>query len=103
MLPISLGADPARPLSILCLGAHSDDIEIGVGATLLRLLAERPGTHVHWVVFSGDEQRGAEARASAEAFLDDVGTSEFTQHRFRESYFPYVGAEIIQYFSPSTT
>ncbi len=94
MLPITLGADLGRPLSILCLGAHSDDIEIGLGATLLRLLAERPGTHVHWAVFSADEQRAAEAQASAEAFLDAAGTSEFTQYRFRESYFPYVGAEV---------
>ena len=32
-----------RRSRILCLGAHSDDIEIGCGGTLLRLLAERPG------------------------------------------------------------
>lgn len=95
MLPISLGgADLDRPLSLLCLGAHSDDIEIGMGGTLLRYLAERPGTHVHWVVFSANDARAAEARASAEAFLADAGTIEFTQHRFRESYYPYVGAEI---------
>lgn len=94
VLPLSLGVDLDRPLSLLCLGAHSDDIEIGMGATLLRLLAERPGTHVHWVVFSANEERSAEARASSEAFLADAGSSEFAQHSFRESYFPFVGAEI---------
>ena len=48
MLPVALGAGPAAPLRILCLGAHSDDIEIGSGGTILRLLAERPGSSVHW-------------------------------------------------------
>ena len=48
MLELSLGADPDRPLSILCLGSHSDDIEIGCGGTVLRLLAERPGASVRW-------------------------------------------------------
>jgi LmbE family N-acetylglucosaminyl deacetylase len=94
MLAVSLGADPTQPLSILCLGAHSDDIEIGCGGTLLRLLAERPGTSVRWVVFSADDAREAEARASAAAFLADAGSNEVIVHRFRESYFPYLGAEI---------
>jgi LmbE family N-acetylglucosaminyl deacetylase len=94
MLALSLGADPSRPLSILCLGAHSDDIEIGCGGTLLRLLAERPDTSVHWVVFSADDAREVEARASAAAFLADAGSREVIVHRFRESYFPYVGAEV---------
>ncbi len=44
MLPFSLGDGRSGPLTILCVGAHSDDIEIGCGATILRLLAERPGS-----------------------------------------------------------
>ena len=56
MLPAVLG--PAGgPLGILCLGAHSDDIEIGCGGTLLRLLAERPGSRSDWVVFSATPER----------------------------------------------
>ena len=43
--------------TILCLGAHADDIEIGCGGTLLKLLAEQPGVAVHWIVFSGSETR----------------------------------------------
>ena len=39
---------------ILCLGAHSDDIEIGCGGTILKWVRERPGLNVHWVVFSAD-------------------------------------------------
>jgi LmbE family N-acetylglucosaminyl deacetylase len=93
VLPLALGREPG-PRSILCLGAHSDDIEIGLGGTLLRLLAEHPGSHVRWVVFSADDRREAEARGSAADFLTGAGSSEVIVHRFRESYFPYVGAEI---------
>jgi LmbE family N-acetylglucosaminyl deacetylase len=94
MLAATLGAGPDRPLSLLFLGAHSDDIEIGCGATVLRLLSERPGTRVHWVVFSADDAREAEARASAADFLADAGEATVIVHRFRESYFPYVGDQI---------
>jgi LmbE family N-acetylglucosaminyl deacetylase len=94
VLPVTLGAEPGRPLSIVCLGAHSDDIEIGLGGTMLRLLAERPGSEVRWVVFSGDDDREDEARGSASAFLTGAGAAEVTVHRFRESYFPFVGGEI---------
>lgn len=94
MLPVTFGADSGRPLKILCIGAHSDDIEIGAGGTLIRLLVERPGSHVRWVVFSADERREAEARGSAADFLAEAGSSEVTVHRFRESYFPFIGNEV---------
>ena len=56
-----LGLQPGAPLrTILCLGAHSDDIEIGCGGALLRLIAEHPDAHVWWVVLSGDAQRARE-------------------------------------------
>jgi LmbE family N-acetylglucosaminyl deacetylase len=94
MLPLRLGGGDGRPLSVLCLGAHSDDIEIGCGATLLRLLAECPGSRVHWVVFSADDDREVEARASAADFLVDAAEWSVDVHRFRESYFPYAGDPI---------
>jgi LmbE family N-acetylglucosaminyl deacetylase len=76
------------------LGAHCDDIEIGCGGTLLRILTERPGSSVHWVVFASDVEREAEARASAAVFLEHAGRSRVIVESFRESYFPYLGAEI---------
>lgn len=94
MLAATLGAGLDRPLELLCLGAHSDDIEIGAGGTVLRILGERPGTRVHWVVFSAVDRREEEARASAADFLADAGEAEIVVHRFRESYFPYVAADI---------
>ncbi len=83
---------------ILCLGAHADDIEIGAGGTLLRLLAENPGTHVEWIVFSASPERAAEARRSAELFLRDAGSSRVVIKDFRDSYFPYQGEQIKSYF-----
>ncbi|RPH53990.1 MAG: hypothetical protein EHM89_19210, partial [Acidobacteria bacterium] len=60
------GGLPRNVSSVLCLGAHSDDIEIGCGGTVLKLVAANPGLTVHWVVLSADDHRADEARASAE-------------------------------------
>ena len=74
------------PDTILCLGAHSDDIEIGCGGMLLELLAARPATVVHWVVFSASEARAAEARAAAVRILGaapaDIVIESFPDGRF---------------------
>jgi LmbE family N-acetylglucosaminyl deacetylase len=94
VLPIALGGRTEQPLRVLCLGAHCDDIEIGCGGTLLRLLAEHPGSDVHWVAFASTPARETEARASAEAFLKDAATSTVLVKGFRESYFPFVGGDI---------
>src|SRR3954462_13932718 len=87
MKPITF-VDKGAPLQILCLGAHSDDIEIGCGGTLLRLLTERPGSGVDWVVFSANADREREARASASEFLTAAARSNVVVKGFRESYFP---------------
>ena len=84
MKQISLG-----PVSrVLCLGAHSDDIEIGAGGTLLKL-AERAGDlEICWVVFSAPGSRADEARLSADDFLSGIGRKQIKIGSFRESYFP---------------
>ena len=56
-------------LRVLCLGAHSDDIEIGCGGTILSLLGQSRQVEVNWVVFSAGPQRKAEALNSAKQFL----------------------------------
>ena len=83
--------------TVLCLGAHCDDIEIGAGGTVLKLIRDYPGLHFHWVVLSSDSVRAAEARASAEGFLEGASNRVVTKE-FRNSFFPYVGAEIKEYF-----
>jgi len=75
-------------LSILCLGAHSDDIEIGAGGTILSLIASGVKLHVHWCVLSGGGQRSGEARVSAEAFLEGSSSSKVDVADFEDSYFP---------------
>jgi LmbE family N-acetylglucosaminyl deacetylase len=98
MLPLVPGRADGQPLRLLCLGAHADDIEIGCGATLLRLLSERPGSRVRWVVFSANTERKLEAQASAAAFLTSAGQREVEVLGFRESFFPHHGVEIKESF-----
>ncbi|MGH9355101.1 MAG: PIG-L deacetylase family protein, partial [Terriglobia bacterium] len=65
MIPLNLARGVTEALTILCLGAHSDDIEIGCGGTILRLAEQYPGAVFHWVVFSAIGIREAEARCAA--------------------------------------
>jgi LmbE family N-acetylglucosaminyl deacetylase len=88
MQRFSLPHSASSPFRILCLGAHSDDIEIGAGGTILTLLQRHPRTDVHWVVFGAPQQRGDEARASAAGFLDAAREARVTVHGFRDGYFP---------------
>jgi LmbE family N-acetylglucosaminyl deacetylase len=91
--------DPTGALELLCIGAHSDDIEIGCGGTILRLLNERPGSRVRWVVLSASAEREAEARMSAAAFLAAAAQADVEIEHFRESYFPDSWAEIKDFFN----
>ena len=79
---------------ILALGAHPDDIEIGCGGTLLRLIEERPGLELLWVAFSSTPERACEARASATSFLEGAGKAEVLVYDFKDGYLPYAGAAI---------
>ena len=83
---------------VLCLGAHSDDIEIGCGGTILKLTEEHPGLEVMWVVFSAEGARHAEARASAAAFLKKAGKAHVVVKDFRGSFFPFQGEQIKGFF-----
>jgi len=81
-------AGNGQPLRVLCLGAHCDDIEIGCGASILRLLEGMAEVSVRWVVFSGSPARQQEARNSASDFLEGLRDQEIILHGFRESFFP---------------
>lgn len=93
-LHLALSTAPDRPLRIVCLGAHADDIEIGCGGTLLILLqGSRPVT-CSWVVFSANEIREREALASARLYLKDESQHTVRVKHFRDGYFPFQGAAI---------
>jgi LmbE family N-acetylglucosaminyl deacetylase len=97
MLPLTLIEPEDDALDILCLGAHCDDIEIGCGGTVLRLVEQFPAARFHWVVLSSTAVRSREAHSAAEHFLAGAGKQDIRIERFRESYFPWVGAEIKDY------
>lgn len=84
---------------VLCLGAHCDDIEIGCGGTILKLLEECPNLIVYWVVFScgSSQQRKHEARDSAKAFVKKA-KSEIVIKDFRDCFFPFSGDQVKEYF-----
>jgi LmbE family N-acetylglucosaminyl deacetylase len=94
MTPLKLEVSHPRPLRLLCLGAHSDDIEIGCGGTLIRLLTEHPNCEVVWAVFSANAERAREAEKSAGIYLNGVDKKTIIIKEFRDSYFPYVGGAI---------
>jgi LmbE family N-acetylglucosaminyl deacetylase len=78
----------SAPLRVLCLGAHSDDIEIGCGATILNLTRSRRRLDVRWVVWSASGTRASEARRGARRFLGQKATDAIQLHAFRDGYFP---------------
>jgi len=98
MLSVALRKPDDAPLRVLCLGAHCDDIEIGCGGTVLKLLETYKRVAVDWIVFSSDGQRANEARESASIFLKEAGSSNVVIKNFANSFFPYIGSEIKRYF-----
>jgi LmbE family N-acetylglucosaminyl deacetylase len=94
MLAVSLSQISRAPVKILCLGSHSDDIEIGCGGTILRLLSSNPNLEVTWVVFSSNKEREQEARDSAELYLKQAKSKEIIVHAYRDGFFPFDGAQI---------
>jgi LmbE family N-acetylglucosaminyl deacetylase len=85
-------------LSVLCLGAHSDDIEIGAGGALLAWMEQGIRLDVHWCVLSGVDRRGIEARASAHDFLAEVEGRTIEIMNFRDGFFPEQGEQIKIWF-----
>jgi LmbE family N-acetylglucosaminyl deacetylase len=83
---------------LLCLGAHSDDIEIGAGATVRRIIRENPSVEVTWCVLSGNDIRQEEARRGAEHLLGPNVARSVLLKGFRDAYFPEQRKEIKEFF-----
>ncbi len=97
MMKLSLGKKGPEPLAILCLGAHSDDIEIGCGGTLLHLKQGGAKLKFHWVVFSAAGKRGEEARKAAELFTAGCD-KEVLVKEYRDGFLPYSGGQVKDIF-----
>lgn len=98
MLELTLGPGSGEAKTVLCLGAHCDDIEIGCGATLLRFAEEYPAAEIRWVVFSSDARRAAETSRAAKMLFGQEHRTDIVFKEFRNSFFPYIGLEIKEYF-----
>lgn len=97
MIKLTCSKDRHEPLVILCLGAHSDDIEIGCGATLLQLTRNECRPRFCWVVLSAHGTRQTEARRAAQQFTDGCESETFFRE-FRDGYLPYEGGQVKDFF-----
>lgn len=98
MIQLKFQGTAHKPLTVLCLGAHSDDIEIGCGGTVLRLAEQYPGAIFHWVVFSAIGVRESEARRAAALFVGHEALRGPLLKSFPDGFLPFVGAEVKQVF-----
>lgn len=87
-----------EPLKLLALGAHSDDIEIGLGATILGWIAAGVRLDVTWCVLSANGPRAEEAQASARDFLTGAAAHDVALATFRDGCFPQQGSELKDWF-----
>jgi LmbE family N-acetylglucosaminyl deacetylase len=97
MLNLAFPGSPRKPIEVLCIGAHCDDIEIGCGATLMRLADERP-ISATWVVLTSTPQRAAEARRSAALVLRSARRRHLQIAPFDDGFLPAQRREVKDYF-----
>jgi len=98
MLRLVPDRDTGAPLRVLCLGAHSDDIEIGCAGTLVRLASGPVPLDVRWVVFSARDDREREARESARRLLGGSAGLQIDVLNFRDGFFPDSWAAVKEAF-----
>ena len=98
MIHLKLDGAATGELQILCLGAHSDDIEIGCGGTILRLAQEHPNCVFHWVVFSAIGVREGEAKRAAAQFVPAGRLKGPLLKTFPDAFMPFMGAEVKRAF-----
>ena len=93
MIHLNLNVKSGESLKILCMGAHSDDIEIGCGGTILRLAEQYPECEFHWVVFNAIGTRETEAKQAAQLFAGSRLKSRILK-TFQDGFMPYMGSEV---------
>jgi len=98
MNPLRFAAGSGRSPTILFVGAHCDDIEIGCGGTILRLCESIPDADIRWLILSSTETRRREATESANRFLGEKTRDAIRIEAFRDGYLPYLGAQVKDVF-----
>jgi len=98
MLRLAPQLSSRAPLRLLCIGAHSDDLEIGCGATVMTWLADRRKAEVTWVVLSAQGARATEAQRSAHALLSRASARTLVVADFRDGFLPSQYAEVKSLF-----
>ena len=83
-----------RPLRVLCVGAHCDDIEIGCGGTLFSLQRAGAPVRIHSALLSGNDERRREALAARNAFVRPANRGELVFGDFRDGRLPAQYAEV---------
>jgi LmbE family N-acetylglucosaminyl deacetylase len=102
MIRLGWAKERREPLTVLCLGAHSDDIEIGCGATILQLGRRSAKPKFCWVVFSATGPRKIEAQMAAQRFMEGC-ESDVILKEFRDGYLPYDGTKVKDFFEELKT
>jgi LmbE family N-acetylglucosaminyl deacetylase len=98
MLPLLMKGAGHQAARVLAIGAHPDDIEIGCGGTILKLVEQGSVSAIWWVVLSGEDERAGEAQASAGALLDGAVEKRVIVRDFKDGFFPYDGGELKAFF-----
>lgn len=99
MLKLEFGRRSPEGLRLLCLGAHSDDLEIGCAGALLQWIRRRETVEVTWVVFCAGGVRAAEARASAKALLRGAKRVDIVLADFPDAYLPADYRRVKEFFA----
>ena len=94
MHSLSFPWDATSPVKVLCLGAHSDDIEIGCGGTILRFVRQYPNCVFHWAVFSAPGVRAEEAQRGAVLFAGARALKRPLLKGFQDGFMPFAGVEV---------
>lgn len=103
MLSLLPSFDASRPLRLLCIGAHSDDLEIGCGGTVMSWLESAHPVEVTWVVLTAQGERAREARTSAEALLGSAAAVDVVLGEFRDGFLPSQYEDVKAFFESVKT